>query len=146
MPRGVRRLARLGPALNVLLPYLDGRGAASIRDPGERTRSLAFGVTSPRLVRELYAVVRAARRALPRVEAPSLVVHSSGDHRIAAADARGAFAALGARRKELAWVDDCGHVVTVDYGRERVLDAVAAWLDDAVPAAARRVPAPGVPA
>lgn len=135
MPTTLRRLARVAPALGLVLPYLGGRGARSIRDPGERGRSLAYGVTSPRLVRELHAVVCAVRQALPRVRAPSLVVHSRGDHRIPSDAAARAFALLGAPCKELVWLDDCGHIVTVDYGRERVFDAVTTWLERAMPAA-----------
>lgn len=135
MPPSVRRVAAIAPALGVLLPYMSGRGERSIYDADERARSLAYGHTPPHLVGELYAVVRAARAALPRVTAPSLVVHSRTDHRIPAADAARAFAALGAVEKALVWLDGCGHVVTVDYGRERVFAAVADWLEARVAAA-----------
>jgi carboxylesterase len=132
MPPSVRRVARVAPVLGLVLPYLSGRGARSIYDPDERTRSLAYGATPPRLVRELAAVVRAARAALPRVVAPTLVVHSRTDHRIPVAAAAAAFDALGAADPELVWLDGCGHVVTVDFGRERVFEAVADWLESRV--------------
>jgi len=108
----------------------------AIHDPEERGRSRAYGVTTPGLVRELYAVVRQARRALPAVSAPTLVVNSRTDYRIPCEAAEAAFALLGAPRKELVWLEGCGHIVTVDYGRERVLGRVAGWLDAAVPGAA----------
>jgi carboxylesterase len=138
MPPHLRRLARAGPALGVLLPYLDGRGARSILDPDERLRSLAYGVTSPPLLRELHTVVREAQHALPRVAAPTLAVYSERDHRIPGAAARAAYGVLGATRKALVWADECGHVVTVDYGRGRVFDVVAGWLDAEVPAGRAR--------
>ena len=142
MPPSVRRVAAVAPALGLLVPYLQGRGARSIYDPAEQPRSLAYGATPPALVRALAAVVRAARAALPRVAAPALVVHSRTDHRIPVDAARAAFAALGAAEKELLWLDGCGHVITVDYGRERVFDAVAAWLEARVRGAPAHVPAP----
>jgi esterase/lipase len=76
------------------------------------------------------------------VAAPTLVVHSRTDHRISQEAARAAFATLGASRKELRWLDGCGHVVTVDYGREALCGAVADWLDAAAP----RGGGPGRPA
>jgi esterase/lipase len=36
---------------------------------------------------------------------------------------------LGAREKKLVWTEGAGHVITVDYGRERVYSEVRAWLD-----------------
>lgn len=141
MPPSVRRVAAVAPALGLLLPYVSGRGARSIFDAGERARSLAYGHTPPHLVGELYAVVQAARAALPRVAAPALVVHSRTDHRIPEDAAARAFAALGAADKELVWLDGCGHVITVDHGRERVFAAVAAWLEARVVAAPARAPA-----
>ena len=136
MPRTLRRVARVAPAVGAFVPYLGGRGGArSILDPEERTRSRAYGATTPRLVGELYAVVREARRALPLVVAPTLVAHSRTDYRIPCEAAEAAFALLGAPRKELVWLDGCGHIVTVDYGRERVLERVAAWVEAAVPLA-----------
>ena len=137
MPLTLRRVARAAGAFTALVPYFAGSGTRAIHDPEERGRSRAYGVTTPRLVRELYGVVRHARRALPGVGAPTLVVHSRTDYRIPCEAAEAAFALLGAPRKQLVWLEGCGHIVTVDYGRDRVLDLVAGWLDDAVPAAGR---------
>jgi carboxylesterase len=65
---------------------------------------------------------------LPGVRAPTLMIQSRGDNRIDASDAEAAFAALGASDKRLVWVDEGGHVITVDKGRERVLAAGGDWL------------------
>jgi esterase/lipase len=35
---------------------------------------------------------------------------------------------LGAREKRLVWTEGAGHIITVDYGRERVFTEVEKWL------------------
>jgi carboxylesterase len=134
MPTAVRRAAAVAPLVGLAVPYLRGGDERSILDPAARAASRAYGAMPPHLVRELAAVVRGARAALPRVAAPTLVVHSRTDYRVSQETARADFAALGAARKELRWLDGCGHIVTVDYGREGLCEAVADWLDAAAPA------------
>jgi len=128
MPGWLRRLALAHRVCTPFVPYLHGRGERSIHDPSERLKSLAYGTSTPRLLFELLQVVRWANAAAPRVTAPTLVVQSREDNRIPADACEGAYARLGAREKRLLWLDGCGHLITVDYGRERVLEAVGAWL------------------
>ena len=125
----LQRVARLHRTWGMFARYLRGRGDRSILDPEARARSLAYGVVTPRLLAELAVVVEEARRAAPGVRAPTLVVQSREDHRIAPADAERAFALVGAQEKRLVWLDGCGHIVTVDHGRERVDAETAGWLE-----------------
>jgi len=67
--------------------------------------------------------------ALPRVVAPTLVIQSREDNRIGIEDAERSFAQLGAREKRLEWVTGAAHVITVDYGRERVIELLASWME-----------------
>lgn len=128
MPLSLRVLARVHRIAAVGWPWVRGRGSASIRDRAEAARNLAFGVTTPALVAELRLVVREAWAALPRVTAPTLIVQSRRDNRIAPDVAVRALARLGASDKHLAWIDDGAHIITVDFGRERVSAAVVDWL------------------
>ena len=128
LPPRLRRLVRHHQLIYVLTPVLRGNTERSIHDPAERARSLGYRVMTPGLARELSLVAERARMALPRIHAPTLLVQSREDNRLATAVAERAFAALGAKDKELLWLDGCGHVITVDYGREKLIEAVAAWL------------------
>lgn len=128
MPPRLRRLADAHPYWSPLLPLVGSRGARSILDTAAQAESLAYDAVSGRLLTELRAVVDRAGRALPAVHAPTLVVQSRRDHRIAPDACRRAVARLGARRRRLVWVDDGGHVLSADRGRERVAHLVAAWL------------------
>lgn len=133
---GVRRLAGWGAFTALLPPYIGSRGGAlSIHDPEERARSLGYGVTTPRLLVELARVADGADAALVDVRAPTLLVQSRQDHRVAPVVAERAMTRLATGDTRLEWVDDCGHVLTVDRSRERVFALVAEWLAQHAPAA-----------
>jgi carboxylesterase len=127
-PRLYRVLVRAAPAIGVVLPYVGGDGAQSILDPAARAEALAYGATTPQLVRELVRAADAARAALARIRAPTLYVQSREDNRITEEVATRAFALLGARTKKLEMLSGCGHVLTVDFCRERVAALVLEWL------------------
>ncbi|HMI57607.1 MAG TPA: alpha/beta fold hydrolase [Gemmatimonadaceae bacterium] len=127
-PPLLRLLVRAAPAIGVVMPYVGGAGTQSIHDPAARAEALAYGATTPQLVRELVRAADAARAALPRVTAPTLYMQSKEDNRITESVARNAFALLGARTKKLEMLEGCGHVLTVDYCREKVATMVIAWL------------------
>lgn len=128
MPSGIRRVAAAYRVVGVAMTYLSGGGSDSIHDPVEKARNLAFGACSPRLLHELRTLVDRAWRALPGVRVPTLLVQSKEDNRISQAVAEGAFVRLGAREKRLAWTTGQGHIITVDHGRERVVELVHEWL------------------
>lgn len=132
MPARISLPARFARLWGFAAPYvraLDPAGPRSIRDPAESERSLAYGVFTPTALHALYVTVRRAWAALPNVSAPTLVIQSREDNRIAPADAQRAFDRLGAREKELVWTTGSGHVITVDYGKDRVFDLLADWLE-----------------
>jgi carboxylesterase len=131
-PPLLRMLVRAAPAIGVVLPYVGGDGSQSILDPDARAQALAYGATTPQLVRELVRAADAARASLPRVAAPTLYVQSREDNRLTEAVATRAFASIGAHTKKLELLTGCGHVLTVDYCRERVAKMVHGWLTAAV--------------
>ena len=73
-------------------------------------------------------MVERARNALPGVTAPTLVILSKEDPRVAPGVAEFAMKKLGAHEKKLVWTEGAGHIITVDYGRERVFSEVVKWL------------------
>jgi carboxylesterase len=127
-PPWLRVLTRAAPAIGVVMPYVGGDGAQSIHDPVAREEALAYGATTPRLVRELIRAADHARAVLSRVTAPTLYVQSREDNRIAPVVAARAFESIGAPRKRLEMLSGCGHVLTVDFCRDRVASLVIDWL------------------
>jgi carboxylesterase len=126
-PATVQWAARLSPVWGLLQPQLGGRGERSVHDPAARDASHAYGTFSPHALRALIATAAAGREALPRITAPTLVVNSREDNRIPRALAEMATTTLRAP-VERAWVDGCGHVITVDYCRDRVADLTLDFL------------------
>ncbi len=105
-----------------------GRNPRSIHDPIEREKNLAYGYITGRELHELSTVVRRARKSLADVRAPTLIIQSREDPRCSPATAEFALRSLGSADKELVWTEGAGHIITVDYGRERVFAEVERWL------------------
>ncbi len=133
MPREIEWTARLAPVWGVLVPALASRGDNSVLDPEERARNLAYGVFTPGALRALRGTVRRGAAALPRITAPTLFVQSRTDNRISVAAAEHAFAQLGARDKRLEWITGAAHVITVDYGHDRVIASIVSWIEARAP-------------
>ena len=123
-----RVLTGAWPLWSLVRPWVRSNLEASIREPGARARSLGYGAATPRLLRELREVVERGMRASTRLTMPTLAIFSAHDYRIPEPAARTAFARLGAREKELRWVERSGHVITVDYDAQDVAAWTRTWL------------------
>lgn len=134
MPKHARLAARFHRAWELVCPAFDAGGQRSIHDLDEKKRSLAYGVFTPRTVFELSRIVHLVKVSLPRIQAPTLVIHGRNDERVPPAAAEREFARLGAATKELTWTDRGGHILTVDVGRETVIERVVAWTSHYLPA------------
>jgi carboxylesterase len=129
---GMPRVLRLAAATHWLwgrfAGEINGRSPRSIRDPIEREKNLAYGAVTAHALFELSKVMTRARKALPRVTAPTLIVQSREDPRVAPEVAESAVKEIGAKEKKLVFTEGAGHIITVDYGRERVFSEVEKWL------------------
>jgi len=129
MPRMLRAAASTQWAWGRFAGEIKAQNPRSIRDPIERERSLGYGSVTGSGLYQLLKVVRRARKSFADVRAPTLLVQSREDPRCAPEGAEEAMRLLGAREKKLVWTEGAGHVITVDYGRERVHTEVIRWLD-----------------
>jgi carboxylesterase len=131
IPNRIVMAARLARVWGFAVPFvraLEPTARRSIQDEREATRSLAYGVFTPSALRALRLTVARAMRALGSITSPTLMIQSRDDNRIAPDAAQTAFDRIAAEDKQLVWVTGAGHVITVDYGRERVFELVADWL------------------
>lgn len=137
-PASAERLAPVAGVINLMVPYLAGGDRSrSIFDPVARSQTLGIAAAPPKRVRDLVSVAHDARFAAAAVRAPTLLMHSRTDYRIPLVLAeRHAALFTAAEPCEQRWLDGCGHVITVDYRRDEVWAATAAWL-------ARHAGAPG---
>lgn len=125
----VGRLARLHLLVSLVTPYLRSRTSASIHDAAARAKSLGYGYASPRLLRELQHLVREAWSEVPQVRVPTLMLQARQDNRISPRGADAAFGRLRAAPRELVWIEDGGHVLTVDVACGAVMAATTAWVE-----------------
>lgn len=129
MPRRIRIGAATHRLWGRFAGEINTRNPRSVRDPIERERNLAYGSVTGSALYELLRVVRRARASLADVRAPTLIVQSREDPRCSPDAAEYALRMLGSREKKLVWTEGAGHIITVDYGRERVFREVESWLD-----------------
>jgi carboxylesterase len=128
MPRAIDIAARVSRLWGLVVPAVRSGDGISVFDPDERARSLAYGVFTAGALRALRTTLRRAVAALPNVAAPTLVLQSREDNRITVAAAERAFARLGAKEKRIEWVTGAAHIITVDYGHDRVNGALVDWM------------------
>lgn len=128
VPLLVRLALRVRWLWDPFVGNIESRHPLSIQDEDERGKSLSYGVVNGRAMAQLARVVRKARAALPRIVTPTLVIQSRADPRVKPATASMALRKLGAAEKQLVWTESGGHVITVDFGREKVFAETLKWI------------------
>jgi acetyl-CoA synthetase len=115
------------------------RGSRRVRMGPERTRSAEYAHeyahhyegTPVGSVAEVLDLIRGARRALPRVATPTLVVQSREDETVHPRSARYIYEHVGAPFKRLVWLERSAHVATLDAERGHVALEIARHVRDA---------------
>ena len=77
----------------------------------------------------LLELIQSVQKNLPQVHCPALVVQSRREHTVRPESATFIMEHLGSSQKELFWLKNSGHIVTVDIERETVFAKVANFLD-----------------
>lgn len=129
MPRHLRWISSTSGVWSDIVGPIRAATTRSIIDPAERRANLSYGAVTGRSMRELSRLVGKARGALGRITAPTLFIQSEEDNRLSPQGARRAFSELRMESKKLVLTRDGGHIITVDYGRERVFEEVRTWLE-----------------
>jgi len=121
-----------------------GAGGRSIHDESVRGQQIAYRCSSRGSLKALAGVAAAVGRALPGVRTPTLVFHSEEDNRIPAPVARAALEGLRPAEREVVWVRGAGHVITVDFGWEAIVERTVEWLAGRTGSAAAGAPVSGI--
>jgi carboxylesterase len=128
MPRWMRAVAMTHWVWGRVVGPLNASSPLSIHDPLEREKNLSYGQVTGRTIHELARVVGRARRVLPQVFVPTLIIQSREDPRVSPRVGEYALKRIGAGEKQMVWTSGAGHIITVDYGRERVFGEAERWL------------------
>ncbi|MGK2934392.1 MAG: alpha/beta hydrolase [Gemmatimonadaceae bacterium] len=130
MPRSLAAAALLHRIWGPLSGQFKAQSDSSIHDPDERAKNLAYGVTTAGAIRQLLEVTRLARRSLPSITVPTLILQSRNDNRVSRKIAEYAYRTIPAAEKRLVFVERGGHVLTVDHDREMVVARARDWFTD----------------
>ena len=129
MPATGDMVARTAAIWGLILPAISTASDRSVFDPAARAISLGYGAFTHRSLRGLRLTAMRGFAALPRITAPTLVIQSTTDNRISTPATQRAFERLGAPEKKLEWIEGAGHVITVDFGWEKVVGRIVEWME-----------------
>jgi len=93
---------------------------SDLTDPEAEEHLFSYQVLPVRCIVSLGQLMRLAKRELPQVKAPALVMQGENDHHVPADSAQIIFQELGSAEKEIVWWPNSGHCITVDSEREAV--------------------------
>lgn len=137
VPRPMEVAVHTARLWTLLSRYVHGGGRRSVRDPAAQRALIAYGDSTRRSLEALEGVARGAIVRLGFVTAPVLMMQSREDNRLPRDQSLRAYSRLGARDRTLVWVEEAGHVITVDRGWEEVAARTVAWLTERSGVAAR---------
>jgi carboxylesterase len=99
-----------------------------IADPG--AEEIAYDRLPTTATHRMLRFLKRAKRALPAVRCPILILHSHNDHTVGPYNAHTIHDNVSSAQKELVWLDRGYHVLTLDVDRDevfkRVYDFIAA--------------------
>lgn len=121
--------------LSLIVKRID-KGEPDWMDPEAEADHIDYPYYPTRSIAELRDLLKEMRKALPRVTAPALIIHSKTDGGVAPHNAENLLAALGSEDKSLAWIERSGHVITRDIERQAVFDMATAFVEKVTGAAA----------
>jgi carboxylesterase len=114
------------PFLNLLSGFVHtvAKGEPDWRNPEAAKDHVEYPFFPTKGLIQLRDLLSEMRAALPKVQAPALIIHSKRDGSVPTSDAKKIFASLGSRNKELMWVENSGHVIPREPDRQLVFDKV----------------------
>ncbi|HJV48367.1 MAG TPA: alpha/beta fold hydrolase [Geothrix sp.] len=119
-------LVRLAGLLKGLVRSTPGI-ASDILDPA--VREPAYARTPTAGVAQLWRLAKLARRDLPKLRQPLLVMKSRQDHVLPRANAELTMREAGSEDKRLHWLDRSYHVATLDHDKEVIAEACLGFVE-----------------
>jgi carboxylesterase len=86
---------------------------------------VSYSVFPVRSVPEVDKLLQRLREQLPTLRAPVLLIHAVEDRGVSPDNARSIFSQVGSDDKELVWIENSGHVITLEPAREQVYQLAA---------------------
>jgi carboxylesterase len=121
------KLLWLARALKYVWRYRK-KGTSNIHDPEALAARVAYRYTPNRSNEQAVLFFQHLYEDLPEVHTPTLLMHSRHDRTVDPATMPRIYERLGAEDKQMVWLENSGHVVTVDYDRELVCAAIERFI------------------
>lgn len=86
----------------------------------------------------LVMLIKQVDKLLPLIHTPTLIVQSRNDHTVRPESALHIYESLGGKDKSLVWLEESGHLATLDMEKELVFKQVADFFGDAITKVERR--------
>ncbi len=116
--------------LSHLMPRIP-KGPMHWRDAAAASRHVEYPYYPSRALAEVRDLLVAMRDALPQVTVPALLVHARGDSGGDAIDPESMpkiYNRLGSAGKEMLWLENSGHVITLDQERSKLFAAISDFI------------------
>jgi carboxylesterase len=111
------------PALKYLLPYT-AKLPEDIHDPQANQRQPSYPVYPTFALESLLQFLGVLRGELSAVTVPTLLIHSRNDQAVPPSNMPYIYGHIASQDKAMVWIEDSGHVLTVDYQKEVVFEKV----------------------
>ena len=112
-------LRHLAPLLSRVVKSLKGVGD-DISDPD--SREIAYDRLPTKGTYQMLQQLRRSQAALPKVTAPVLAIHGRQDHTVSPDNAQYIVDRIGSQVKEILYLENSYHVITLDHERELVFE------------------------
>ncbi|NOZ19483.1 MAG: alpha/beta fold hydrolase [Planctomycetes bacterium] len=113
-----------------LFRYVNKMGRLMLNDKTAWKNHIAYNHVPTKAIQNLMALGRAVADAPPEVRTPTLIIHARHDDAAAPEGAQAIHDALGSEEKRLVWLDNSNHIITLDYDKEIVNQAVLDFLKE----------------
>lgn len=90
--------------------------------------SVCYDRTPLKCLQSLIELIKHVDQILPTVSKPTLIVQSRNDHTVRPKSARYIYDRVSSIQKQLIWLEESGHIVTLDLERDQVFEVVADFL------------------
>lgn len=110
--------------LRILTPYLRRIKHGVTRDPIAARKLPSFDRFSVNALITFEGLTTNVKKNLPKIKNPVLILQSTWDNRAAPPSGKYIYERVASTEKELIWLNNSGHVITLDYDKEIVLREV----------------------
>ena len=114
--------------LSLFHPYLE-KGPSNWYHPERLSERISYDVNPTASAAELIKLLQILRVQIPKIQAPTLIIHSIDDDYVVPENAELIFNALTTEDKELFYIEEASHVITEDSDFEILFPKIAEFIN-----------------